>query len=55
MDYELLNPFCFGALPSLGLPRISAQYKFLYIIIFIIIRSSICKQLGWGAIGDKQV
>ena len=25
IDYELLNPFCFGALPSLGLPRILAQ------------------------------
>ena len=25
IDYELLNPFCFGAQPSLGLPRIFAQ------------------------------
>ena len=26
IDYELLNPFCFGALPSLGLPRILLLY-----------------------------
>ena len=28
IDYELLNPFCFGALPSLGLSRVLAQHKF---------------------------
>ena len=36
IDYELYNPFCFGAMPSLDLSRILAQYKYyIYIIIDI--------------------
>ena len=37
IDYQLLNPFCFGALPSLGLPRILAQYKYFIYYYYIII------------------
>ena len=37
IDFELLRPF-FGALPSLGLPMILAQYDyFIYLYYYIII------------------
>ena len=38
IDYELLNPFCFDALSSLGLPRILAQYKyFIHHILLLLL------------------
>ena len=40
IDYELFNAFCFGALPSLGLPRIIYR-NILYIIIYCV--SFTCK------------
>ena len=35
--HAAINPFCFGALPSLGFPRILAQYKFFFIVFYCIV------------------